>query len=337
MSKVLLTGGAGFIGSHTALEFLNSGVDVVVVDNFSNSSPKSLERVEKLTGKQIALYEADVCDKAATRKIFEEHQIDAIVHFAGYKAVGESVAEPIKYYRNNIDSALVLCELMKEYGVMKIVFSSSATVYGIPESIPFFETSPTGRCTSPYAWTKFMIEQILSDFAGTDENLCVSLLRYFNPVGAHPSGEIGEDPEGEPNNLMPYICQVAVGRRPRLNVFGNDYPTPDGTGVRDFIHVVDLAKGHVAAFQHLAKGVKAYNLGMGVGCSVLEVVGAFERVNGVEIPYVITDRRPGDIAAFYSDSTLAYKELGWKATLGLDEMCRDSYNWQRKNPNGYRG
>lgn len=336
MAKVLLTGGAGYIGSHTALEFLEAGVDVVVADNFSNSSPKSLERVEKLSGKRVALYEADVCDKEATRKIFQEHRIDAIVHFAGYKAVGESVAKPIAYYRNNIDSALTLCELMAEFGVLGIVFSSSATVYGVPKSVPLTETSPAGACTNPYGWTKYMIEEILTDFAKAADGVSATLLRYFNPVGAHPSGEIGEDPLGIPNNLAPYVCQVAVGRRPKLNVFGDDYPTPDGTGVRDYIHVVDLAKGHVAAFQRMKKGVHIYNLGTGRGYSVLDLVKTFERVNGVKIPYEIVGRRPGDVAECYADPSLANRELGWKATLGLDEMCRDAYNWQRKNPNGYR-
>lgn len=336
MAKVLLTGGAGYIGSHTALEFLEAGVDVVVVDNFSNSSPKSIERVEKLTGKKIALYAADVCDKEATRKIFEEHEIDAIVHFAGYKAVGESVAKPIEYYRNNLDSALVLCELMKEFGVSGIVFSSSATVYGMPKKVPLVETMPLGDCTNPYGWTKRMIEQILTDFAHANDFVSATLLRYFNPVGAHSSGEIGEDPLGIPNNLAPYVCQVAVGRRPKLYVFGNDYPTPDGTGVRDYIHVVDLAKGHVAAYRHMKQGVQVYNLGTGRGYSVLDLVKTFERVNNVKIPYEIVARRPGDVATCYADPKLANDELGWKAEFGLDEMCRDAYNWQRKYPNGYR-
>ena len=336
MSTVLLTGGAGYIGSHTALEFLEAGVDVVVADNFSNSSPKSIERVEKLTGKKVALYDVDVCDKEATRKIFAAHKLDAIVHFAGYKAVGESVAKPVEYYRNNIDSALVLCELMKEFTVPGIVFSSSATVYGVPETVPLVETMRTGGCTNPYGWTKHMIEQILTDFANANDFVSATLLRYFNPVGAHPSGEIGEDPLGIPNNLAPYVCQVAVGRRPKLNVFGNDYPTPDGTGVRDYIHVVDLAKGHVQAFRCMKQGVQVYNLGTGHGYSVLDLVTTFERVNGVKIPYEIVARRPGDIATCYADPKRANEELGWKAEFGLDEMCRDAYNWQRKYPNGYR-
>lgn len=335
MATVLLTGGAGYIGSHTALEFLEAGVDVVVVDNFYNSCSKSIERVEKLTGKKIKLYEADVCDKEATRKVFEENKIDAVVHFAGYKAVGESVAKPLEYYRNNIDSALVVCELMREYGVKKIVFSSSATVYGTSQNVPLKETEPTG-CTNPYGWTKLMIEQILADYAKADPTVSVTLLRYFNPVGAHPSGEIGEDPLGVPNNLAPYVCQVAVGRREKLSVFGNDYPTPDGTGVRDYIHVVDLAKGHVQAYRKADAGVHVYNLGTGHGYSVLDLVETFKRVNNVDVPYVIAPRRPGDVATCYADPTKANTVLGWKAELGLDEMCRDAYNWQRKYPNGYR-
>ena len=334
---VLLTGGAGYIGSHTALEFLEAGVDVVVVDNFSNSSSESIKRVEKLTRKSIKLYEADVCDKNATRKIFEENKIDAIVHFAGYKAVGESTAKPLEYYRNNINSALVVCELMKEFGVSKIVFSSSATVYGQSQNVPFKEDEPLTGCTNPYGWTKFMIEQILTDFATSDPSVSVTLLRYFNPVGAHPSGEIGEDPSGIPNNLAPYVCQVAVGKRDCLKVFGNDYETPDGTGVRDYIHVVDLAKGHVQAYFKAAPGVEVYNLGTGVGYSVLDMINAFERVNGVKIPYEIVGRRPGDVAKSYADPKKANEALGWKAVYGLDEMCRDAYNWQRKYPNGYRG
>ncbi|MBR4750248.1 MAG: UDP-glucose 4-epimerase GalE [Thermoguttaceae bacterium] len=334
---VLLTGGAGYIGSHTALEFLEAGVDVVVVDNFCNSSPEAIKRVEKLTGKSVKLYEADVCDKEATRKIFEENKIDAVVHFAGYKAVGESVAKPLEYYRNNLNSALVVCELMREFGVSKIVFSSSATVYGKSKNVPFEESDEGLGCTNPYGWTKFMIEQILTDFAKSDASLSVTLLRYFNPVGAHPSGEIGEDPAGIPNNLAPYVCQVAVGKREKLNVFGNDYDTPDGTGVRDYIHVVDLARGHVQAYLKAEPGVQIFNLGTGVGYSVLDLVRAFERVNGVKIPYEIVDRRPGDVDKCYANVDRACRVLGWKAVYGLDEMCRDAYNWQRKYPNGYRG
>ena len=336
MAKVLLTGGAGYIGSHTAVEFLEAGIDVVVADNFSNSSPEAIKRVEKITGKSGALYEKDVCDKDATREIFQDHQIDAVVHFAGFKAVGESVAKPIEYYRNNINSALVICELMREFDVKGIVFSSSATVYGTSEKVPFKEDAPTGGCTNPYGWTKFMIEQILSDFAKATPDVSATLLRYFNPVGAHPSGMIGEDPYGIPNNLAPYVCQVAVGRLPMLQVYGADYDTPDGTGVRDFIHVVDLAKGHVAAYQHMKKGVQVYNLGTGHGYSVFDMIKTFERVNGVKIPHKVVDRRPGDVATSYADPSRANQELDWKATLGLDDMCRDAYNWQRKNPNGYR-
>ena len=336
MAKVLLTGGAGFIGSHTAVEFLEAGVEVVVADNYSNSYPEALNRVEQITGKRVARYECDVCDKEATRKIFEEHRLDAVVHFAGYKAVGESVAKPIEYYRNNINSALVICELMREFDVKGIVFSSSATVYGKSEDVPFKEDAPTGGCTNPYGWTKFMIEQIISDFASATPGVSATLLRYFNPVGAHPSGQIGEDPNGIPNNLAPYVCQVAVGKLPELRVFGADYATPDGTGVRDFIHVVDLAKGHVAAFHHMQSGVHVYNLGTGRGYSVFDMIKTFERVNGVKIPYRVVERRPGDVAQSYADPSLANKELEWNAALGLDDMCRDAYNWQRKNPNGYR-
>ncbi len=335
MATVLLTGGAGYIGSHTALEFLNDGLNVVVVDNFKNSSPKAIERVERLTGKKITLCEADVCDKKAMRTIFSENSFDAVVHFAGYKAVGESVAKPLSYYRNNLDSALTICELMKEFSVRKIVFSSSATVYGTSQNVPLNESEPTG-CTNPYGWTKYMIEQFLRDFANANPGVSATLLRYFNPVGAHPSGEIGEDPLGIPNNLAPFVCQVAVGRREKLSVFGNDYPTPDGTGVRDYIHVVDLARGHVAAYRKSEPGVKTYNLGTGVGYSVLDLVKTFERENGVAIPYEITARRPGDVATCYADPTLANRELDWKAEYGLAEMCRDAYNWQRKYPNGYR-
>ncbi len=349
MSQILLTGGAGYIGSHTALEFLNSGYDVVVVDDYSNSSPKAIQRVEELTGKSVKAYTADCCDKDAMREIFRDNDIDAVVHFAGFKAVGESVSKPIEYYRNNIDSALVVCELMQEFNVNKIVFSSSATVYGTPERVPIKETDPTGGCTNPYGWTKYMIEQILTGFAKAtkvDEttkktvlrfpNLSVTLLRYFNPIGAHRSGRIGEDPQGIPNNLMPFISQVAVGKRPKLNVFGNCYPTKDGTGVRDYIHVVDLARGHVQAYSHAKPGVQIYNLGTGNGYSVLDMVEAFKRVNNVDIPYEIVAPRPGDIATCYADPSLANKELEWFAEYGLDDMCRDAYNWQIKNPNGYR-
>ena len=336
-SKVLLTGGAGYIGSHTALEFLLAGYEVVVVDDLSNSSEKAIERVEKLADKSVRFERLNVCDGEAMRKLLTEvGAVDAIVHFAGFKAVGESVQKPVEYYRNNLDSALVVCEAAREFNIPKIVFSSSATVYGLAERVPLVETSPTGGCTNPYGWTKYMIEQILRDFAKATPSLSVTLLRYFNPIGAHPSGEIGEDPLGIPNNLAPFVCQVAVGRRPKLNVFGNDYPTPDGTGVRDYIHVVDLAKGHVAACDHAKPGVKVYNLGTGRGYSVLELVETFKRVNNVDVPYEIVDRRPGDVAICFADATLAREELGWTAQYGLDEMCRDAYNWQKKNPNGYR-
>jgi len=335
MTTILLTGGAGYIGSHTVLEFLNAGVDVVVADNFSNSSPVSMRRVEKLTGKKVVLYEADVCDRVAMRRIFAENDIDAIVHFAGFKAVGESVADPLKYYNNNINSTLVLCELMKEFSVFKMVFSSSATVYGTSQNVPLKETEPLG-CTNPYGWTKMINEQILTDFARCDARFSMTLLRYFNPVGAHSSGEIGENPTGIPNNLMPFVCQVAVGKRKKLNVFGSDYPTHDGTGVRDYIHVVDLAKGHLAAYNRMTPGVHIYNLGTGHGYSVLDLVKAFERVNNCKIPCELVARRPGDIAVCYADPSFANQQLGWKAEFGLDEMCRDAYNWQQKYPNGYR-
>ncbi|MCF0233893.1 MAG: UDP-glucose 4-epimerase GalE [Thermoguttaceae bacterium] len=335
MATVLLTGGSGYIGSHTAVEFMKAGVDVVVIDNLSNSSREALDRAAKLANSSAKLYEIDACDKEAVRAVFAENKIDAVVHFAGYKAVGESVAQPLKYYHNNIDSALTICELMREFNVPTIVFSSSATVYGTSQNVPLKETEPTG-CTNPYGWTKLFIEQILTDFAAATPGVSVTLLRYFNPVGAHPSGDIGEDPLGIPNNLAPYVCQVAVGRREKLSVFGNDYPTPDGTGVRDYIHVVDLAKGHLAAYRCAKPGVNIYNLGTGCGYSVLDLVNAFEKVNGVKIPYEITPRRPGDVATCYADPTRANEELGWKAELTLDDMCRDAYNWQTKNPNGYR-
>ncbi|MDO5309201.1 MAG: UDP-glucose 4-epimerase GalE [Planctomycetia bacterium] len=335
MASVLLTGGAGYIGSHTALAFLEQGIDVVVADNFCNSQPEAIRRVERLAQKEIKVYEADVCDRAAMRRIFEENPtIDAVVHFAGLKAVGESVKIPLEYYRNNIDSALVVCEMTEAFGVHKIVFSSSATVYGASTEVPLTEDSTTG-CTSPYGWTKYMIEQILRDYANANKQLEATLLRYFNPVGAHPSGMIGEDPKGIPNNLMPYVCQVAVGRLAKLNVYGNDYPTSDGTGVRDYIHVVDLAQGHVAAYLKSKVGVNVYNLGTGRGSSVLEVIHAFEEAAGVKIPYEITARRPGDVAICYADPKRANEELGWRAQYDLRDMCRDGYNWQRKNPNGY--
>ena len=333
--KVLLTGGAGYIGSHTIVEMYAAGHEVVVVDNFSNSSPRVMERVEEITGKKVPLYEADVADEAALDRIFSEHRIDAVVHFAGYKAVGESVRMPLAYYANNIDSTLALLRAMKKADVRKIIFSSSATVYGTPEKCPITEDMHTGDCSNPYGWTKFMIEQILKDYAYANPEMQVILLRYFNPVGAHKSGRIGESPRGIPNNLMPYITQVAVGKRPELSVYGNDYPTPDGTGVRDYIHVVDLARGHVAALQYEKNGVGIFNLGTGVGYSVLDMVNTFSRVNGVAVPYRIVDRRPGDIAACYADPAKAQSELGWHAEHTLEDMVRDSWNWQSNNPCGY--
>ena len=334
--NVLLTGGAGYIGTHTCIELINAGHTVVVADNFSNSSPKAMERVEEITGAKIPLYNIDVCDVDALDKLFAENKIDAVIHFAGLKAVGESCEIPVAYYRNNLDSTLALLEVMKKYGVANFVFSSSATVYGIPKSVPLVETMPTG-CTNPYGWTKLMNEQILTDAAKADENLSVVLLRYFNPIGAHESGRIGENPNGIPNNLMPYITQVAAGRLKRLGVFGNDYPTHDGTGVRDYIHVVDLAKGHVKAIDYADKHkwTEIFNLGTGTGYSVLDIVKAFSKVNNIEIPYDIKPRRAGDIAECYADPTKAYEILGWKAEKTLEDMCHDSWNWQSHNINGY--
>lgn len=334
---VLLTGAAGYIGSHSAVELLAAGHEAVIVDDLSNASEKAVARVEQISGKSVRFYRADVADREALRRIFAENKIDAVMHFAGFKAVGESVSEPIKYYRNNLDTTLTLLQCMDEAGCRRIIFSSSATVYGTPKSLPLTEDSPVGPCSNPYGWTKLMIEQILRDWAATDAAASVVLLRYFNPVGAHPSGLIGEAPNGIPNNLMPYISQVAVGRREHLSVFGNDYPTPDGTGVRDYIHVVDLARGHVAALAWAAEhgGTEVFNLGTGHGSSVLELVSAFERATGVPVPYVIAPRRAGDIAECWADPGKAERLLGWRATLGLDEMCRDSWNWQKNNPNGY--
>lgn len=334
--NVLLTGGAGYIGTHTCIELINAGHTVVVADNFSNSSPKAIERVEEITGKKILLYNIDVCNVEALDKLFAENKIDAVIHFAGLKAVGESCEIPVAYYRNNLDSTLALLEVMKKYSVANFVFSSSATVYGIPKSVPLVETMPTG-CTNPYGWTKLMNEQILTDAAKADSSLSVVLLRYFNPIGAHESGRIGENPNGIPNNLMPYITQVAAGRLKRLGVFGNDYPTHDGTGVRDYIHVVDLAKGHVKAIDYAEqhKGTEIFNLGTGTGYSVLDIVKAFSKVNNIEIPYDIKPRRAGDIAECYADPTKAYEILGWKAEKNLEDMCRDSWNWQSHNINGY--
>lgn len=338
MRTILVTGGAGFIGSHTCVELLEAGYDVVVVDNLCNSSKESLRRVEKITGKTVKFYEADIADTEIMNRIFEENEIYGVVHFAGLKAVGESVQKPLEYYMNNISGTLKMCDVMQKHGVKNIIFSSSATVYGEPQVIPITEECPKGQCTNPYGWTKSMLEQILTDLHTADTEWNVILLRYFNPIGAHKSGLIGEDPNGIPNNLMPYITKVATGQLPRVNVFGDDYPTPDGTGVRDYIHVVDLAVGHVNAIQKLEEnpGVKVYNLGTGKGYSVLEVIENFSRASGVEIPYVIAERRAGDIAECYADASLAKKELGWEAKYGIREMCEDSWNWQKNNPNGYR-
>ncbi len=337
--KVLVTGGAGYIGSHTCLELLNCGYEVVVVDNLCNSSPKSLDRVQSLTGKDLVFYEGDVRDEALLREIFAAHKIDCVIHFAGLKAVGESVSIPWKYYDNNLNSTLVLTKVMEEIGMKKIIFSSSATVYTADNEMPLKETSRTGNCTNPYGWTKYMTEQILSGMANADPEWGIVLLRYFNPIGAHESGMIGEDPRGIPNNLMPYITQVAIGRRKELSVFGNDYDTPDGTGVRDYIHVVDLAKGHVAAVNYILKhdGCEVFNLGTGTGYSVLEMVHTFMDANGVKVPYKIVDRRPGDIATCYADPAKSAEILGWTAEKNLQDMCRDSWNWQSKNPNGFEG
>ena len=335
--KVLVTGGAGYIGSHTCVELMESGHDVVVVDNLCNSNPKSLERVEALTGKRLKFYQGDVRDEALLRRIFAENEISSAIHFAGLKAVGESVAQPWRYYDNNLNSTLVLTKVMADVGVKSIIFSSSATVYSGDNEMPLRETSRTGGCTNPYGWTKYMTEQILSGMAHADPAWSVVLLRYFNPIGAHESGMIGEDPRGVPNNLMPYITQVAVGRREKLSVFGNDYDTPDGTGVRDYIHVVDLAKGHVAAVKYAAEhtGCEVFNLGTGVGYSVLDMVRTFQEVNGVPIPYRIVDRRPGDLPVCYADPGKSAEKLGWKAEKNLRDMCRDSWNWQSRNPMGY--
>ena len=335
--NVLVTGGAGYIGSHTCVELLNSGYGVVVIDNLCNSNPKSLDRVRELTGKELTFYEGDVRDEALLKKIFAENDIGCVIHFAGLKAVGESVSIPWKYYDNNLNSTLVLTKVMKEVGMMNIIFSSSATVYTADNEMPLKETSRTGGCTNPYGWTKYMTEQILSDIAFAEKDWSVVLLRYFNPIGAHPSGRMGEDPRGIPNNLMPYITQVAVGRREKLSVYGNDYPTHDGTGVRDYIHVVDLAKGHVAAVDYACKhkGCEVFNLGTGVGVSVLDMVNTFREVNQVELPYVIAPRRPGDIATCYADPTKSREVLGWRAEHDLADMCRDSWNWQKNNPMGY--
>ena len=336
--KILVTGGAGFIGSHTCIELLNAGYEIVIVYNLYNSSEKSLDRVKALTGKDFAFYPYDIRDKENMRKVFEDHKIDACIHFAGLKAVGESVRKPLEYYDNNIGGTLALCEVMREYNCKKIVFSSSATVYGSSNISPLKEDMKTGGTTNPYGTTKYMIEIILEDFHKGDNDWAVTLLRYFNPIGAHKSGRIGENPNGIPNNLMPYITQVAIGKLPYLNVFGDDYNTHDGTGVRDYIHVVDLALGHVKAVEKILKDepkVNVYNLGTGNGYSVLDIVKAFEQASGQKIEYKIAPRRPGDLDVCYSDATKAYNELGWKAERGLLEMCEDSWRWQSNNPNGF--
>ena len=335
--NILVTGGTGYIGSHTLVALNESGHDTVVIDNLSNSSRRSLERVEELIGKSISFYQIDIRDREGLEGVMRRHRFDACIHFAGLKAVGESVEKPWEYYENNIGGTLVLLDVMRRNGCKNLIFSSSATVYGDPAVIPITEDCPKGHCTNPYGQTKSMLEEIMMDMQKADPEWNVVLLRYFNPIGAHPSGRIGENPNGIPNNLMPYVTQVAVGQRPELGVFGDDYDTPDGTGVRDYIHVVDLAKGHVAALKAIERrcGCAIYNLGTGQGYSVLQVVKTFERVNGVAIPYRIKPRRPGDIATCYSDPAKAEQELGWKAQYGLEEMCRDAWNWQRNNPNGY--
>ena len=335
---ILVTGGAGFIGSHTVVELQNAGYDVVVVDNLVNSSRKSLERVEKITGKEVTFYEADINDAAALNEIFEKESIDSVIHFAGLKAVGESVAKPLEYYMNNISGSLTLFDVMRNHGVKNIIFSSSATVYGDPAFVPITEECPKGEITNPYGKTKGMLEEILTDIQKADPEWNVILLRYFNPIGAHESGTIGENPNGVPNNLMPYITQVAVGKLKELGVFGNDYDTHDGTGVRDYIHVVDLAIGHLKALNRHENdaGLHIYNLGTGTGYSVLDMVKAFEQANNIEIPYRLVARRPGDIATCYSDPSLAAKELNWTAERGLEQMMKDTWNWQKNNPKGYR-
>ncbi len=336
MEKILITGGAGFIGSHTVLELLQRDYEVVVVDNFSNSCEEALVRVEEITGKNVKFYNADIRNRDALEKIFSENNFDSVIHFAGLKAVGESCKIPLEYYDNNIYGTLVLLETMRAHNVKKIVFSSSATVYGTPESLPLYETSKTGGVTNPYGATKYYLEGILTDLYKSDNEWNVILLRYFNPVGAHASGKIGEDPKGIPNNLMPFVAQVASGKLKKINVFGNDYPTQDGTGVRDYIHVVDLALGHIAAIEKCQEsGVHVYNLGTGVGYSVLDMIHAFEKACGKTLPYEICERRAGDIAACYACPDKAEKELGWKAKFGIEEMCRDQWNWQSQNPNGY--
>ena len=335
--NVLVTGGAGYIASHTNLQLLDVGYNVVVVDDLSNSSKESIRRVEKLAGKEISFYEGDILDKDLLKEIFDKEDIDAVIHFAGLKAVGESVEKPLEYYKNNVQGTITLLEVMKDAGVKDMVFSSSATVYGDPETVPIREDFPLS-VTNPYGRTKLIIEDILRDLYQSDDSWNIAILRYFNPIGAHESGEIGEDPNGIPNNLVPYVAKVAIGSLEKINVFGNNYDTPDGTGVRDYIHVVDLAIGHIKAIEKLHKdkpGIVTYNLGTGVGYSVLDVIKNYEKACGKKLPYVITERRPGDIGTCYADPSKAYEELGWKAERGIEEMCRDSYRWQSKNPDGY--
>ena len=337
--NILVTGGAGFIGSHTLIELIAAGHNPVVVDNLSNASPEAIHRVEKIVGQPIPFYEVDIRDREGLEKVFSQHTFDCCIHFAGLKAVGESVQKPWEYYENNIGGTLVLVDVMRKHGLKNIIFSSSATVYGAPDTMPITEDCPKGTVTNPYGQTKSMLEQVLTDIQKADPQWNVVLLRYFNPIGAHKSGTIGEDPNGIPNNLMPYITQVAVGKLQQLGVFGNDYPTHDGTGVRDYIHVVDLAKGHVCALSAIEKkcGLAVYNLGTGQGYSVLDLVHAFEKATGVKVPYAIKPRRSGDVAECWSDPSKAARELGWKAQYGIEDMCEDAWRWQKNNPNGYRG
>lgn len=337
MAKIFLTGGAGYIGSHTAVELLNEGYEVVVYDNLYNSSKESMKRVEEMTGKPLTFYEGDIRDREKLTEILKKEKVDAIIHFAGLKSVGESVRKPLEYYENNVWGSIILLEIMKELNIHNIVFSSSATVYGNPDTVPITESSPKKECTNPYGWSKSMVEQIMMDTQLANPDFNIILLRYFNPVGAHESGRIGEDPKGIPNNLMPYISQVAIGKLEKLGVFGDDYDTPDGTGVRDYIHVVDLAKGHVKAIKKIMEnpGLKIYNLGTGVGYSVLDMVHAFSKACEKEIPYEIKPRREGDIAVCYADPTLAREELSWEAEKSLEDMCKDTWHWQTMNPNGY--
>ena len=335
--SILLTGGAGYIGSHTCVEMLNAGYDIVVVDNYSNSSPEALKRVKELTGKDFPIYEADVCEGEAMNALFDREKIEAVIHFAGYKAVGESVQKPLMYYRNNLDSTMTLLEVMRAHGVKRLVFSSSATVYGMQEKMPLTEDMPIGGCLNPYGWTKCMIEQILFDVAKAESDWTMVLLRYFNPVGAHESGRIGENPNGIPNNLMPRITQAVIGKIPPIQVMGTDYPTPDGTCLRDYIHVVDLAKGHVCAIRYALEhtGAEAVNLGVGRGCSVREIIRAFEEATGEKVPCSDGPRRPGDAPVSYADASKALRLFGWKAEKSIVDMCRDSWRWQKQNPNGY--